>query len=216
MRTFVKFCGIREEAHLALAPSEGAIGLVVDVPASPRNLSWERATELAGAVPSGVEVWAVSVDPSLESVHRLFEEVGVDWVQVHGTIPEGLDRVERHRIVPSLPIAPGGAEIEPPASPSDEEIRRVHLDSAGGELPGGNGIPPSWTACATLVDRLAGRKVLLGGGLTPENVADALSTVRPWGVDVSSGIESSPGQKDPERMRRFLEAIRAWEETHHA
>ncbi len=216
MRTFVKFCGITDEASIELAPHEGAVGLVIDVPASPRNLTFERAAELAEKVPSHAEVWAVTVDPSAERVRRIFNEVGVDWIQVHGTIPDELEWVERHRLVPSVPIASGGEEVEPPTLPVDDQFRRIHLDSAGGALPGGTGTLPSWPACARVVDASPGRKVILGGGLRPENVADALTAVHPWGVDVSSGIEESPGQKSPEKMQRFLDAVAAWEAKNHA
>ncbi len=210
-KTFVKFCGITDPAVLEFAPPGGAVGFVVDVPSSPRTVGYERATELAASVPSGIEVWAVVVRPSVEAVHRLFDEVGVDWIQVHGGVPEGLDPIERHRIVPSIAIPPGGSEIPLPPLPADTEIRRLQLDVAGAPSAGGTGLLPSWPACSSVVERMAGCKVLLGGGLNPENVADALTAVRPWGVDVSSGIESAPGIKDPDRMRRFLEAVDRWE-----
>lgn len=216
MRTFVKFCGITEEATLELAPAEGAIGLVIDVPGSPRNLTFERAAELAEKVPTHAEVWAVTVNPSPEAVRRIFNEVGVDWIQVHGVLPEGLEWVERHRLVPSVPIPSGGEEVVPPTLAVDDQFRRIHLDSAGGALPGGTGVPPSWPACARVVDASPGRKVLLGGGLTPENVGAALSVVHPWGVDVSSGIEDAPGHKSPEKMRTFVAAVAAWEKENHA
>lgn len=216
MSTFVKFCGITDERTLELAPEEGAVGFVIDVPASPRNLPFERAAELAEKVPAHSEVWAVTVDPTLETIRRIFNDVGVDWIQVHGTIPDGLEWVERHRLVPSIPIASGGPEIEPPTIPVDDQYRRLHLDSAGGSLPGGTGTIPSWPACARVVEAVPGRKVILGGGLTPENVAEALTAVHPWGVDVSSGIEDSPGKKSEERMGAFLAAVRAWDEKNHA
>lgn len=215
-KTFVKFCGITDPTTLTLAPPGGAVGFVVDVPSSPRSVSYERAQALAEDVPSETEVWAVVVRPSVESVHRLFDEVGVDWIQVHGNVPEGLDPIERHRLVPSMAILPGGSEVPPPPLPADTEIRRLHLDVAGASSPGGTGQVPSWSACASVVERMAGCKVLLGGGLNADNVAEALSTVRPWGVDVSSGIESAPGVKDPERMHRFLEAVDSWESSSHA
>ncbi|MEM0129582.1 MAG: phosphoribosylanthranilate isomerase [Thermoplasmata archaeon] len=214
MRTFVKFCGITDPSVLEeVRPEEGAIGLVVEVPRSPRTLTVERAREIAEAVPPPLEVWAVLVDPPTDLVHEAFDTVGVDWVQLHGTIPGGLDAVERHRIIPSVPI-PSGPEppVLPPAF-DDADFRRIHIDTADGERAGGTGRPPHWPTCAQLVDRLAGRKAILAGGLTPETVGEAIRTVRPWGVDVSTGIESRPGVKDPERMRRFLEAVRAAEEA---
>lgn len=214
MRTFVKFCGLSEAATIALVPEGGAAGFVIDVPASPRNLAIERAAELAEAVPSDREIWAVTVDPSSDLLHRIFDEMGVDRIQVHGAIPEGLDTVERRHVVPSLPVPRVGGETPTPELPSTDFTSLIHLDAAGGALPGGGGVPPDWELCARIVASAPGRKIVLGGGLTPENVEAALSAVTPWGVDVSSGIESAPGTKDPARMRAFLEAVLRWEASH--
>ena len=216
MRTFVKFCGMNDERLLDLVSPDGAVGLVIDVPASPRNLTFDRARELAEKVPTHAEVWAVTVDPSAESVRRIFNDVGVDWIQVHGRLPEELEWVERHRLVPSIPIPSGGDEVEPPPLAVYDEFRRLHFDYSCVLFLGVTGAIPCWTACARLVDEAAGRKILLGGGLTAENVAHALTAVHPWGVDVSSGIEEAPGRKSEAKMRRFLDAVRAWEDQHHA
>lgn len=213
MRTFVKFCGLSEPESLALVPEEGAAGLVIDVPASPRNLTVERAADLAGRVPPGAEVWAVVVDPSIDLLHRIFDEVGVDRVQVHGTIPDGLDFLELHHLVPSLPVPLPGAGGPAPELPPAESFPRLHLDAAGGPLPGGSGLRPDWEVCRALVEKAPGRKLVLAGGLTPENVGEALSAVRPWGVDVSSGVEKARGVKDPAAMQRFLAAIEVWEKA---
>ncbi len=103
-----------------------------------------------------------------------------------------------------------------PALPPVETSPRLHLDAAGAPVPGGSGVRADWEVCARIVDAHPGRKFVLGGGLTPESVADALGSVRPWGVDVSTGIESAPGVKDPERMRAFVRAVEAFEAGGHA
>jgi phosphoribosylanthranilate isomerase len=205
---------LTEPTAVALVPAGGAAGFVIEVPASPRNLSVDRAVELAGQVPSEAEAWAVVVEPSVELIHRIFDEVGVDRIQVHGKIPDGLDFLEIHHLVPSIPV-PTSPDAGPlPELPPAESYPRVHLDAAGGPLPGGSGQRPDWGTCATLVQKAPGRKLVLAGGLTPENVADALSSVGPWGVDVSSGVERAPGEKDLDRMRAFLSAVEAWESSH--
>lgn len=214
MKTFVKFCGLTEPEAIRLVPDGGAGGFVLEVPASPRNLSLSRASELVSEMPSGAEVWAVVVDPSAELVHRIFDELGVDRIQVHGAIPEGLDFLEIHHLVPSLPVPAEGSDGPIPELPPAESYPRIHLDVAGGPLPGGSGQRPNWEVCAQLVQKAPGRKLVLAGGLLPENVSQALEAVHPWGVDVSSGIESEPGRKDPARMRRFLDAVEAWERPH--
>jgi phosphoribosylanthranilate isomerase len=214
MKTFVKFCGLTEPTAIGLAPEGGAAGFVIDVPASPRNLTVAQAVELMEHVPSGAEAWAVVVDPSTDLIHRIFDELGVDRIQVHGKIPEGLDFLEIHHLVPSLPVPTSPDSGAIPELPPAESYPRVHLDAAGGPLPGGSGTRPDWDICATLVQKAPGRKLVLAGGLTPENVGEALSAVGPWGVDVSSGVERSPGVKDLDRMRAFLAAVEAWETSH--
>ena len=214
MKTFVKFCGLTERSAVKEVPSGGAAGFVVNVPSSARNLTPEAAMELVGEVPSEAEAWAVVVDPPAELIHRLFGEVGVDRVQVYGSIPSGLEFLEVHHVVPSVPIPSPGAWKEDPKIPPAEDYPRIHLDVAGAPLPGGSGVRPDWETCARIVDAHPGRKFVLAGGLTPENVADALASVRPWGVDVSSGIESAPGKKDLAKMRAFAKAVEAFEAGH--
>jgi phosphoribosylanthranilate isomerase len=214
MKTFVKFCGLRDPATIAEVPAGGAAGFVIDVPTSPRSLHLSDAADLLRHVPTESEAWAVVVDPSADVIHRLFDEVGVDRVQVYGTVPQGLDFLEVHHLVPSVAVPPSGGSGEVPPVPAAEEYPRVHLDAAGQPLPGGSGTRPDWTRCAEIIDRNPGRKFLLAGGLTPENVAEALASVRPWGVDVSSGIERAPGVKDPERMRAFVRAVERFEGGH--
>jgi phosphoribosylanthranilate isomerase len=214
MRTFVKFCGLREPESIAEVPAGGAAGFVVGVDASPRNVSVERATELVAVVPSEAEAWAVVVNPSVELIHQLFEEAGVDRIQVYGEIPAGLDFLELHHLVPSVPVPPAGAGATDPVVPPAETFPRIHLDATGGPLPGGSGIRPDWEVCARLVDLNPGRKLVLAGGLTAGNVGEALATVRPWGVDVSSGIEGAPGVKDIAKMRAFVTAVTEFESTH--
>ena len=214
MRTFVKFCGLRAPEDVALVPTGGAAGFVVGVPDSPRNLAPEAARVLLDGLPADVEAWAVTVQPTAEFVRRLFDEVGVDRIQVHGAIPDGLDFLERHHLVPSVGLPAAGAAGEAPALPPAEEYPRLHLDTAGQAGPGGSGVRSNWELAAGLVDGQPGRKFLLSGGLSAENVADALASVRPWGVDVSSGIERAPGVKDPERMRAFVAAVEGFEGGH--
>ena len=214
MKTTVKFCGLTQAESVALVPAGGIAGFVIDVPESPRNLTIDRVAALIDNVPTEAEAWAVVVDPPADVIHRLFDEAGVDRIQVYGAVPADLEFLEVHHVVPSLPIPPPGSDAPDPPIPPAEDYSRLHLDAAGGPLPGGSGIRSDWTRCARIIDTQPGRKFLLAGGLNAENVAQALAEVRPWGVDVSSGVESSPGVKDPARMNAFLAAIERYESQH--
>ena len=214
MRTFVKFCGLKDEVAVKEVPGGGAAGFVVEVPESPRNVPLEVAAALIEHVPTEAEAWAVVVNPTAELIHRLFEEVGVDRIQVYGPVPTGLEFLEVHHLVPSIPVGPPGGSVAEPTVPPAEDYPRIHLDAAGQPLPGGSGTRPDWEVCARIVDSHPGRKFVLAGGLSAASVADALDTVRPWGLDVSSGIESAPGVKDVEKMRAFVRAVTDYESTH--
>jgi phosphoribosylanthranilate isomerase len=211
--TFVKFCGITDVATAALGPLGGAVGFVTGVPDSPRNLDPDALRALVRAVPDGVEAWAVVRSPRPAFVHRLFEDAGVDRVQVHGDPPFGLGAEDRARIVPVVQVpasaTPSAMRVDPP----EPRLARspIVLDAATPDGRGGHGLRPDWGQCATLVSAHPQRPFVLAGGLDPDNVQEALARVRPWGVDVSTGIESSPGVKDHQRMARFLAAVVAFE-----
>jgi len=211
VKTFVKLCGLTDEATARAVPDGGAAGFVLEVPDSPRNLSWEAAGRLAAAVPNGAEIWAVTRDPSAALIRRLFDELGVDRIQVFGTVPPQLEFLESHHVVPSLPVPLAGPAGPDPPVPRPEDHPIVHLDAVGDPLPSGSPVAPDWEVCRRLTDAHPGRKFVLSGGLTPENVGAALAAVAPWGVDVASGVESRPGVKEPGRIAAFLEAVAAAE-----
>jgi phosphoribosylanthranilate isomerase len=213
VKTFVKLCGLTEAEVCRAVPDGGAAGFVIGVEASPRNVTPERAAELVAEVPNGAEVWAVVANPSAELIHSLFDSVGVDRVQVYGPIPDGLEFLEVHHLVPSLPVGPAESGLPAPPVPPAESFPRIHLDAAGDPLPGGSGTRPDWAICAGLIESNPGRKFVLAGALTAANVAEALAAVRPWGVDVSAGVEDAPGHKDVAKIRAFLQAVEAHEKT---
>ena len=211
----MKVCGLTEPKAVAAVPEGGAVGFVVGVPNCPRSLAPEAIGPLIDAVGKDVEVWGVVENPSPELVHQMFDDVGVDRLQVYGPVPEGLEFLEIHHIVPSLPLAAVGGSEPLPTVPPAEDYARLHLDAAGSPLASGSPTPVSWEMARQLVDAHPGRKLLLAGGLTPENVAQALEEVRPWGVDVSAGVESAPGRKDLARLRAFLDAVAAFDAAPH-
>ncbi|MCI4336519.1 MAG: hypothetical protein L3K17_04910 [Thermoplasmata archaeon] len=211
MKTFVKLTGLTDAATVALVPDGGAAGFVIGVPTSPVNLELDVAATLLDSVPKEAEAWAVVVAPSADLVHRLFDEVGVDRIQVYGLVPEGLEFLEIHHIVPSLPIPPPGSGGAEPTVPPAEDYPRLHLDAVADALTNGSAGLLDWEMCSRLVEGQPGRKLVLAGGLTAANVREALATVRPWGIDVSHSIESSPGHKDATKIQEFLAAVLATE-----
>ena len=214
MRTFVKLSALSRKEWLELVPKGGAAGLVVEAPGVPGNVSLESAARLDEAVPTEAEVWAVTRAPTAELVHRLFDEVGVDRIQVHGDVPAGLEFLETHHIVPTIPIAPSeGPAI--PKIPPPEAHPILELDAPGDPLTAGSSVRPDWEVCRALVDAHPGRKFVLSGGLDPADVEEALRTVRPWGIGVSAGIESAPGVKDPRRIAELLAAVERAESAGH-
>lgn len=211
MHTFVKICGITDAAVLAEIPDGGAAGFVVNVPDCVRSLTVEAAGRLVGELPPGAEAWAVVVDPPAELIHQLFDEAGVDRIQVYGKIPPDLEFLEVHHLVPSLPLPAQGASGPDPTVPPAEDYARLHLDAAGTPWIGGSAGLVDWEMAHRLVETQPGRKLTLAGGLTPENVGAALAEVGPWGVDVCAGVERSPGVKDLEKVRGFVKAIEGYE-----
>jgi phosphoribosylanthranilate isomerase len=212
VKSFVKFSGLTDADAVRLVPEGGAAGFVIQVPGSPNNLTIEQAAALLPEVSTEAEAWAVVMDPTAELVHRLFDEVGVDRIQVYGSIPQkDLEFLEIHHLVPSLPVPLPGTEGPAPTIPPAEDYPRLHLDAAGEALNSGSASLADWDICARLVDGQPGRKLVLAGGLTAENVAAALGLVHPWGFDISAGVESEPGKKDLAKMRAFIAAVEAAE-----
>lgn len=211
MRTFVKISGIRDAESLAWVPEGGAAGFYVDE-ASPRRIPIERIEGLLDDLPREAEAWAIVTDPTAETIHRLFE-TGVDRIQVYGSVPDGLEFLEIHSLVPSLPIPLPGSGAADPKVPPAEDYARIHLDAVGDSIANGSAVRSDWEVCARLVDTNPGRKLTLAGGLTAENVREALETVRPWGVDVAAGVESSVGTLDRTLVEAFLSAVRGFEQA---
>ncbi|HEU4916961.1 MAG TPA: phosphoribosylanthranilate isomerase [Acidimicrobiia bacterium] len=198
MTLFVKLCGIVDERHLEVAVEAGADAIGFVLTPSPRQVSLKRAARLRALLPDSVLGVAVFHDPSPALLRQALEVVGPDLLQSERSTLVGMpaDRV--------LPVVVDGAGLESDLAGVAGHTTRemVLVDSAA---RGGTGRPAGWKRLATL--DFPGL-LILAGGLDPENVADAVDLVRPFGVDVSSGVESSPGVKDPEKMRAFVVAAR--------
>jgi tryptophan synthase beta chain len=199
----VKICGITraEDARLAAELGASAVGFVF-WHASPRLIDADRAREIVGALPPFVAAVGVFVNQPPEFVRRVAEHVGLSAVQLHGDEDVATVRQFGRRIIKSVRAieAEAGPVVDWP-----EEIK-VLVDAADATRRGGTGRAADWAVAARLAAR---RPLILAGGLTAGNVAAAIRSVNPAGVDVSSGIESSPGVKDPAKMRAFFAAVQS-------
>jgi phosphoribosylanthranilate isomerase len=200
----IKICGITraDDARAAVAQNADLLGLIFHRPSS-RFVLPDDAARLTKAVPAR---WiGVFVDAPADEILRIAAAVGLHGVQLHGAEPAAL--VDRLRQAGLFVIkAYRIARAEDLASLADSNADANLLDAFDLVHPGGTGRTFDWHL-ATDVPRA--QPILLAGGLHAGNVTEAIGTVRPWGVDVSSGVESSPGHKDPEKMARFVEAARA-------
>jgi phosphoribosylanthranilate isomerase len=200
---FVKICGITrvEDALLCIEAGASAIGLNF-VPASRRRVDEGTASRIVQAVAGRIEVIAVVADLPLGEIARLRALLRFDWVQLHGDESPGDLTAALPHAFKAVRI---GAEADVRAARGYGGERLLVDAKVPGEA-GGTGVRLDWS----LVRGLARERVLiLAGGLVPENVGEAVQAVRPWGVDVASGVESAPGIKDPERVRAFVAGARA-------
>jgi len=207
VRTRVKICGVRTVEAVLSAAAAGADALGLNFhPPSPRYVEPDRALELVAAVPLWVTPVALFVNASADHIREVTAPLGVRCVQLYGEVtPELCGELSGYQIVYSLPANAAAAER---IAPLRRWLAAVLLDAAVPGQHGGTGQTADWSAAAGLRKALGLLPVLLAGGLTPDNVGAAVKTVRPWAVDVASGVESAPGVKDPVRMAEFVAAVR--------
>jgi phosphoribosylanthranilate isomerase len=197
----VKLCGITrpEDAELAASLEVWAIGFIL-WPQSKRAADPAVAAGIARAMRRRLELVGVFVSPTLDEVVHAVEAIGLTHVQLHGDEgPAFCSAVAQRtgaRVIKALGIG-SGADIR--------AIERFHTDFHMLDSGRGTGRPWDWRLAA---HRHSQVPVLLAGGLTPDNVADGIAAVRPWGVDVATGVEAAPGIKDPAKVEAFVAAAR--------
>ncbi|WP_406856013.1 phosphoribosylanthranilate isomerase [Alsobacter sp. KACC 23698] len=209
--TLVKICGLRTQDTIEAAIAAGAdmLGFVF-FPKSPRHLGYDVARRLRESVRGRAEVVALTVDADDATLDAILESARPDMLQLHGR--ETPDRVAHIRQRTGLPVMKAVGV----STAQDVAAARAYLAVADRLLfdakappdarhPGGNGLAFDWTLLAGLD---LPKPFMLSGGLDPGNVAEALSITRAPGVDVSSGVERSPGEKDPDRIAAFVAAVR--------
>ncbi|PWG61164.1 phosphoribosylanthranilate isomerase [Sediminicurvatus halobius] len=200
MRTRIKICGItRPEDGVAAAElGADAIGLVFHAP-SRRAVAPEQAARIVAALPPFVCVVALFLDPDRPTVERVLETLPVDLLQFHGQESAGFCTGFGRRYLKSVGMAGGDAEAVAAAHP---RAAALLLDGHAPGAAGGSGERFDWSRALP-----TDRRLVVAGGLTPDNVAEAVDRLRPWGVDVSSGVESAPGIKDHRRIATFIEEV---------
>ena len=205
----VKICGLTTPQDAAAAIESGADALGFNFfPGSRRYLGTETGGDWIAALPVEIEKVAILVNPSWDEATVAAATPGITILQLHGTeTPEFCRRLMKKgiRFEKALPVS--GPESL--ANVPEFFTRTLLLDSGGAGEFGGSGRTFPWEIAHDFVRANPDLQVILAGGLTPENVAEAVAIVRPFGVDVTSGVESSPGRKDHGRMRAFIAAARA-------
>jgi phosphoribosylanthranilate isomerase len=210
--TKVKICGLKTEAALEAALAGGAdyVGLVF-FPPSPRNLSPEAAGPLAAKARGRAGIVALMVDPDDALIDAVVRAVDPDLLQLHGEeSPERVAEVRRRWAKPVMKAVKVETAADAEAALAYEGIADLILFDAraprDATRPGGHGAVFDWRALEDVKDKVA---YMLSGGLTPDNVDEAIRLTGARMVDVSSGVEVRPGEKDPELIRRFLWAAKA-------
>jgi phosphoribosylanthranilate isomerase len=201
-RPWVKVCGItrEEDLHAAVAIGVQAIGFIL-APGSPRRVSVEEATRLAAALPPHVARVGVTVSLSPPAVHDLIQEIGLTAIQAHGEETPAACRAYGVPVVKAFRTGDGFSlsRLEPYRS------WPVLLDAYDPLVRGGTGRSADWDLARRAGE--AGYRVVLAGGLGPDNLIDAVARTRPVAVDLNSGVESAPGIKDAAAIRSALERL---------
>jgi phosphoribosylanthranilate isomerase len=209
-KLFVKICGLTrpQDADLAVGLGANALGFVF-WPESPRSVSPAQARAIAANVPAGVAKVGVFVDETADEVARIMDEAGLDVAQLHGhENPEYCRQLSALLkqgspdpfFIKSIALDESGATS---IADFDPDVILL-IDARDPARRGGTGKTVNWDSAREIA---ATRRAILAGGLNAANIKLALRSVRPYGVDVSSGVESAPGIKDPNRLRSFFEAL---------
>jgi phosphoribosylanthranilate isomerase len=209
--TWIKICGITnlEDARIAVEAGADALGFVFH-PASPRNVSAVTVKAITTSLPAQIEKLGVFVSPTA-NIADTVTRAGLTGIQLHFTnTPAEPQNFPGSTFKKFLALNTGqtraGTDM---ASYLTDAIDALFLDSGTPDKPGGTGEAFDWKAASGVVRALSRRhKIVVAGGLTPENVVEAVHTLKPWGVDVSSGVEARPGKKDPEKIQAFIQAVR--------
>lgn len=224
--TWIKICGITslEDAKIAVDAGADALGFIF-YDKSPRKTDPETARRIVADLPAQVEKVGVFVLQDSEPASQIIE--GLTSLQIHVRLPLGVEPNQGHELVAVAAAKPRKFYLAMPAAwflgdgpvaanlasfierTPERPFDRILLDSGTPEQPGGTGKTFDWDKAAPRFEQMSrGINVIVAGGLNPANVSDAIRILKPWGVDVASGVEASLGKKDPEKVRDFVRAVR--------
>lgn len=194
----VKICGITniEDALLAVELGADALGFIFAE--SPRRVSSEGVASIVSQLPPFVSKVGVFVDEEKEEVAEIADVCGLDTLQFHGVEPPDYCTRFREKVIKSLRVKNADSIEVLPSYSVDAFLLDTHVEG----VPGGTGVTFDWNLA---VQAKKYGRIILSGGLNPQNVAEAIERVRPYAVDVSSGVEMRTGKKDPEKLRTFIE-----------
>lgn len=193
----VKICGICDVDAARAAVESGADMIGFHFCPSPRRITPEEAKAIAGELIVRPTIVGVFIDENPDEVRRIAELVGLDMIQLHGSEPPGYD--------PGLPVMKVLKVQDDQVPDASGWPDPIMLDSWSPDQRGGTGQTWDWDAARHIITR---RKAFIAGGLEPGNVGKVVSGYKPYGVDVSSGVESAVRVKDPDKVRAFVHAVR--------
>jgi phosphoribosylanthranilate isomerase len=217
--TWIKLCGTTnlEDALMAVEAGADALGFVF-YDKSPRNVTPEVVREIVAKLPEEIEKVGVFVNESAEHINEISNRTNLTAVQLYGSeaISSYLSyaievncRIALPKLIsvwPSASFVEGGIFI---ADRAKKVLYAILMDSGSANELGGTGRTFDWEKCSDMVHALSATvPLIVAGGLNPGNVAEAIRILNPWGVDVVSGVEATPGKKDPEKVRAFISAVR--------
>ncbi|HTF42765.1 MAG TPA: phosphoribosylanthranilate isomerase [Terriglobales bacterium] len=216
--TWIKICGTTnlEDARLAVDAGADALGFVF-YENSPRKVSPEVVRQIIAELPAGVEKVGVFVRPPFDFMEDVAERTGLTAVQLYPDFPAEpatdrprLAHLKHYLVLPARLFLDQEREFESSSLPAGYRVNGILVDSGTPQQPGGTGRVFDWEKGRHVVGaiRASGFNVIAAGGLTPDNVTEAIRALEPWGVDVVSGVEASPGKKNPEKVRAFITAVR--------
>jgi phosphoribosylanthranilate isomerase len=208
----VKICGVtnKEDAHLIAESGADMLGMIVDVPVeTPRKIRLDEAEEIAKEIGDDIDVVVVLCPSSVEEVETVVRRIGPFGVQLHGfesnkllkAVREALPKV---KVIKTVHVAENGTIHG--GMPEEDYVDFILLDTFSAQI-GGTGKTHSWDTSKEIVEQST-IPVILSGGLKPENVGEAVKVVKPYGVDVASGVESSGGRKSKEKVFQFVRNAR--------